>query len=164
MNSITIIIIILVAAMVIGPVAMMRPSPAQKRREAIRAYAFKQGLGVTVRRPPQIPTDLDAPSLLPAYTIKIKGGEGWALRRASYKHESHVAQHWHLVQGALSASSEAFLNARLPDLSARIVAITSATGELAVLWHESHEPADVEGVRNFLVALAEVEQARIIRS
>lgn len=163
MSTITIIIIVLVAAMVIGPVAMMRPSPAQKRREAIRAYAFKQGLGVSVRRPPQIPTDLEQPSLLPAYTIKLKGGESWSLRRAPFSHESHLAQYWHPVQGRASHATEAFLASRLPELSPRVAAVTSATGELAVIWHESYDTDDVDRLRYFLMALADAESAQIIQ-
>ncbi|UTF60947.1 hypothetical protein [Gilvimarinus sp. DA14] len=163
MNTITIIIMLLVAAMVIGPVAMMRPSPAQKKREAIRAYAFKQGLGVSVRRVPRIATDLEEPPLLPTYSVKVKNGEAWALRRAPFSHESHLAQYWHFTQGRAASATEDFLCAYLPTLSKRVAAVTSASGELSVAWHESFAEADVDSLRGFLTALAKAENAELIR-
>lgn len=163
MDSITLIIVLLVAAMVIGPVAMLRPSAGQKKREQQRQYVVAKGLGVTLRALPKLATDMEEAGLLPTYTLQIKGGETWTLRRASFAHESHLAEYWQFVgSGRPSAAVEVFLKVQLPLLSPRIQAISSAAGELAFTWYASSQNSDVDVIADFLRQLAAAQGAVVI--
>lgn len=163
MDSITLIIVLLVAAMVIGPVAMLQPSAGQKKREQQRQYVVAQGLGVTLRALPKLGTDLEKAGLLPTYTLQVKGAQTWTLRRAPFAHESHLAEHWQFMgSGRPSAVVEVFLATQLPLLSARIQAVNSASGELALTWYASTQTSDVDAIAHFLRELAKAEGASVI--
>ena len=52
------IILILAFAIVLGPISMLRPNPAQKRKEQLRLHASKQGVRFSIRRLPALKTDI----------------------------------------------------------------------------------------------------------
>lgn len=141
MNIWFFIILIITLAMVIGPVAMLRPSPAQKRREGLRLHATNQGLRFSMRRLPALKTDMDQAAAMPAYYLPPKAKPGantkWILMRTSYAHEGNFYQEWdwqgdHRPVGAVME----VLKEYLPKLPLSVPAITHENLGTCVFWSE----------------------------
>ncbi|MDO6747291.1 hypothetical protein [Gilvimarinus sp. 1_MG-2023] len=157
MNIVVVIILVLVAAMVIGPVAMLRPSPGQKRRDNLRARARQNGLSVNLRLPPRASTDLEAPSHTPVYSLISKGHCNWFLLRTRYAHQAHLNDWWQFVANKPSTAVETFLVQNLDRLPKGVIGVGSQGSELVVFWREIGELEAVDTIGEFLQQLAECQ-------
>jgi len=141
MNIWFFIIVIVAFAMVIGPITMLRPSPAQKRREGLRLHAANHGLRFGMRRLPALKTDIDQAAAMPAYYLPPKAKPGvnieWILMRTSYAHEGNFYQEWDWQgdQRPLSKVSD-LLKEYLPKLPLSVSAITHENLGTCVFWSE----------------------------
>lgn len=161
MNTMAVIILVLVAAMIIGPVAMLRLSPGQKRRDLLRARARAQGLSVSLRIPPQRPTDTEPAGHMPAYSLVCKGADNWFLVRTSYAHPLHLNDWWQFVANKPEQKVQAFLAGALQMLPEGVVGVGSQGGELVVFWRESGQEAAVDQISRFLHQLAECQSSSL---
>lgn len=155
MNIIVVIVIVLVVAMVIGPVAMLRPSPAQKRRDALRARARQLGLSVHLRVPPATATASESAGHMPAYCLHSKSHAAWQLLRTDYAHDLHLAQWWQFAGAKPAPAVQDFLVNELEHLPKGVVAITANYREVAVFWREWGEVENVDAIAQFLRQLGQ---------
>ncbi|BCD98415.1 hypothetical protein [Marinagarivorans cellulosilyticus] len=93
-----IIIVLLVLAMLIGPVMLMQPSKAQKRLAALRQQATTLGLKVGA-------SNVKAPDGAPCWAYWLPVTEQNALEpvlleRKNYEHGLHIAKYWFVKQGS----------------------------------------------------------------
>jgi hypothetical protein len=147
MNIWFFIILILAFAIVIGPISMLRPSPAQQRKEQLRLHASKQGVRFSMRRLPILKTDMDQPATVPVYYLpalpNARDVPEWILMRTTYVHEGNFYQEWDWqtdVRPSDAASS--LLKAYLPQLPASVLAISCSNLGVSVFWMEK-EGVDV---------------------
>ncbi|WP_394201812.1 hypothetical protein [Marinagarivorans algicola] len=87
-----IVIVVLVVAMMIGPVMIMQPTKGQKRLAALRRYAAAQGLHVNAS---QIKTSDDTVCWF--YWLPLAEKDQlpiMRLERQNYAHGLHVAKYW----------------------------------------------------------------------
>ncbi len=93
-----IIILIVTVALILGPLAMLKPNPAQKRREDMRMQAHQLGLRFMMHALPKLSTDMEAPTPMPVYYLPPKTlGEDprdWTLMRTAYEHDGNVYRDW----------------------------------------------------------------------
>lgn len=141
MNIWFFIILIVAFAIVIGPIAMLRPSPAQQRKERLRLYASKQGLRFSMRRLPVLKTDIDQPATMPVYYLppppKAPEVSEWILMRTSYTHEGNFYQEWDWQTDVRPSDATcSLLRTYLPQLPASVPAISSGNLGISVFWLE----------------------------
>lgn len=142
MNIWFFIIVIVALAMVIGPITMLRPSPAQKRREELRMHAASQGLRFSMRRLPALKTDMDkTAAAVPAYYLppraKLATTTDWILMRTSYAHEGNFYQEWNWQCDQRPGSAvTALLKEYLPKLPLSVSAVTHENLGTCVFWTE----------------------------
>ena len=141
MNIWFFILVIVALAMVIGPITMLRPSPAQRRREQLRLHAANQGLRFSMRRLPALKTDMDQAELSPTYYLppqaKPRAITEWILMRTSYTHEGNFYQEWdwQSEQRPVGMVSDV-LKEYLPKLPLSVPAITYDSLGTCVFWSE----------------------------
>lgn len=141
MNIWFFIILILAFAIVIGPISMLRPSPAQQRKEQMRLQASKQGVRFGMRRLPVLKTDMDQPVTIPVYYLppppKASEVQEWILMRTSYTHEGNFYQEWDWQTDVRPNDAVcSLLKTYLPQLPASVPAITSSNLGISVFWLE----------------------------
>lgn len=161
MNIWFFIVVIVALAMVIGPITMLRPSPAQRRKEQLRLHAASQGLRFSMRRLPQLKTDMDQAPLMPAYYLpprpKSRATTEWVLMRTSYTHEGNFYQEWDW-QGDQRPSGAVIelLKEYLPKLPLSVPAITHENLGTCVFWSEKE---GVETLDLLIELLGELHRA-----
>lgn len=141
MNIWFFIIVIVAFAMVIGPIAMLRPSPTQKRKEQLRLHAASHGLRFSMRRLPALKTDMDQAVAMPAYYLPPKAKPGvnpeWILMRTSYAHEGNFYQEWDWQSDQRPIGSVVeLLKKYLPKLPLSVLAITNENLGTCAFWSE----------------------------
>jgi hypothetical protein len=141
MNIWFFVIVLVALAMVIGPISMLRPSPAQRRREQLRLYAANQGLRMSMRRLPALKTDMDQAELTPVYylppSVKTLATVEWILRRTSYAHEGNFYQEWDWQGNQRPPETVmSLLKEYLPKLPLSASAITHENMGTCVFWSE----------------------------
>lgn len=140
MNIWFFIILILAFAMVIGPIAMLRPNPAQQRKEQLRLRASKRGVRFSMRRLPVLKTDVDQPATMPVYYLPPpKAGEvpEWILMRTTYAHEGNFYQEWDWQTEVRPGDATcSLLRTYLPQLPASVSAISGGNSGISVFWSE----------------------------
>lgn len=141
MNIWFFIIVILALAIVIGPITMLRPSPAQKRREQLRLHAANHGLRFSMRRLPALKTDVDQAELMPTYYLppqtKPRASTEWILMRTSYVHEGNFYQEWDWQSEQRPIDTVInLLKEYLPKLPPSVPAITHDSLGTCVCWSE----------------------------
>ncbi len=134
------VIIILAVAMVVGPVLMMRPTPAQKNQERLRAAAFAKGIRVAVRNLPQQASEIEKSASVPVYFFvphNHKLNDDWFLLRTSYSHDIHFL-HWWEWRGDMRASDPelAVLKQYLPALPESVRALSVGGQGVCIYWQE----------------------------
>lgn len=148
------ILLIVVFAMVLGPIAMLRPNPAQKRKEQLRLQASAQGIRIGMRRLPSRKTDTEVPPILPVYFLPSPSAlllaDDWVLMRTDYEHEGNFYKEWDW-QGAVRPTQEIsdYLLSVLTELPLSIPAIVQGRSGTCIFWRE------LEGEET-LVILAQV--------
>jgi hypothetical protein len=135
-----VIIMIVVVAMVVGPIMMMRPSPAQKHTEQLRAAALAQGIGVSVRNLPQQATEIEKPAAVPVYffpPVNHHLKDDWFLLRTHYAHDMHFLNWW-AWQGEWRATDneQAVLREYLPLLPESVRGISLGSKGVCIYWQE----------------------------
>lgn len=144
MNTVVIVVIVLVVAMILGPVAMLRPSSAQKRKSALRQGARELGLYVGVRRMPARATDTQPPEHLPVYCVPAKAMPSWCLVKTAYAHDLNYEQWWQPLKQKPPVAVEQKLTNILKSLPNGVECISSTEQELAIFWKER---GDFEAVK-----------------
>jgi hypothetical protein len=141
MNIWFFIILILAIALVLGPISMLRPSPAQQRKEKLRLYATKHGVRFSMRRLPALKTDMEQAATLPVYYLplppKAAATSEWILMRTTYIHEGnfHLEWDWQTDIHAIEETCN-ILKAYLPKLPSSVPAISSSSLGVCVFWQE----------------------------
>lgn len=146
MNLWFVVILIIAIAVVLGPISMLRPSPAQKRKEALRLNASHQGVRFSMRRVPALKTDLDQPPVVPVYFLppssSIQAAPDWMLVRTHYEHEGNFYKEWDW-QNEVRPGREIseLLLSYLPELPSSIPAIIQGRSGTCIFWseQEGHE-------------------------
>lgn len=135
------ILLIVVCGMVVGPISMLRPNPAQRRKEQLRSYASKKGLRVSMRQLPALKTDTDQPAVTPVYyfppqptTLEILE---WILMRTRYVHEGNFYSEWDWQTDTRPGDTTcAVLKTYLPRLPESVLGISNGGLGVCVFWTE----------------------------
>ncbi len=123
-----------VVAMVVGPVAMLRLNPAERRQEALRQAARERGL--QVRLQPQ-KLEGEATVALPTYLLPAPGEDFWRLTRARYQHDLHLQGWWQWAEGQRPPQSvQSWLETILARLPASVEVVGSGVTGVYVCWRE----------------------------
>lgn len=141
MNIWFFVILILAISLVLGPIAMLRPNPAQKRKEALRQYATKLGLRFTLRKLPKLKTDMEDPGMSPVYyltpTAAMQVLPTWILVRTQYEHEGNFYREWDWHNEIRpNQTVRAKLMDYLPKLPGSIAVITQGEAGTSLFWGE----------------------------
>jgi hypothetical protein len=154
------IVLILAVAMVLGPISMLRPSPAQRRKEQLRLHASKHGLRFSMRQLPALKTDLEQSAPMSVYYLpppKTQGTSEWILMRTSYAHEGNFHQEWDWQTA--SRPNEAtcdLLKSYLPQLPASVPAISRGALGICVFWTEKEGMETLDVLIEMLVKLDQI--------
>ncbi|WP_347329595.1 hypothetical protein [Marinimicrobium locisalis] len=155
MNIWTLVVLLGVVAMVVGPLMLLQPSARERRQAELRERARQEGILVSLRALPRQATDMEAPSRIPAYKRPAGKGGGptppWMLVRAAYQHEAHFLGHW-TWQGAgrASAREQQWLAHQLPSLPQSVQAVAGDAKGWSVYWTELGGIEALEGILDFL--------------
>ncbi|BFM06978.1 hypothetical protein [Halioxenophilus aromaticivorans] len=150
----TILIIVLVIAMAVGPVMLMQPSGRQRRLAKLRQQAANQGLTVSTGGWPskagKRPTGAMRYSL--PWAADDRHHDKLLLVKKDYQHELHVAGCWQLYsdQDQVRPSTEQFLQSA--NLPAGVYAMGFDGLGAFVDWSEDRSE-DLTAVAEFLLAL-----------
>ena len=155
MNAIVLIVIALVVAMVVGPVAMLRPSPAQKRRERLRMKARELGLFVHFRKAPKLLGEPDRFTQIAAYGLLCKSNMSWQLVRTAYAHELHINEWWQFCGVEAPQNSIEVLQRALPLLPEGVIGVSCQPNELAIYWREKGDEKDLIKIYDCLKVLSD---------
>jgi hypothetical protein len=156
--SITLIIILIVAAsLVMGPIMMMRPNPAQKNKENMRLRARAKGVHYAMRNLPRQADEQEQPAAIPVYFIpptKTQVSAGWMLARTHYEHGMHFLGWWAWQSDMRPTTTElAVLEARLKELPESVRALSAGGNGVCVYWEEKGGELVLERLIEFLEAL-----------
>ena len=161
MNIWFFIILIVAFAVVVGPITMLRPSPAQKHKEQLRTHARKRGAHFNVRRLPALKTDMDQPVTMPVYYLPPPATahdiQEWILMRTSYAHEGNFYQEWDWQSEARPNDAACrLLKSYLPQLPASVPALCRGNQGICVFWSER---GGIETLDMLIDMLTELRQA-----
>lgn len=166
MNIWFFIILILAFAMVIGPIAMLRPNPAQQRKEQLRLHASKRGVRFSMRRLPVLKTDVDQPATMPVYYLppppKVREVPEWILMRTTYAHEGNFYQEWDWQTDVRPSDATcSLLRTYLPQLPASVSAISGGNSGISVFWLEKEGVEILDLLIEMLAKLHEADHTPI---
>jgi hypothetical protein len=154
MNVYAVIVILLVIAMVVGPVSMMQPNRSQRRREQLRRRAREMGLTVSLLPPPPLATDTEPPAAMPVYSLITSSAQPcWSVRRTEYAHESHLNQWWQFVGATPPEPLLSRIQNTLKDLPSGVLALRMSSRQIEAFWRES---GDEQAVAQLLECLREL--------
>jgi len=163
--SIGVIIILIVAVgLVLGPVMMMRPSPAQKNRESMRLVARAEGVHYSIRNLPQQADEQEKPAPIAVYFLPPAEAnpslDNWMLLRTRYQHDIHFLGWWAWRDGNRPLGvEETVLREHLGGLPGSVKAVSGGAEGLSVYWDETGGEPVLKQVLKLLKAL----QAAAIR-
>lgn len=158
MNLWFFVLLLVTMALVLGPIAMLRPTPAQKRTEALRKHALEMGVKITMRRLPARKTDMEARPLCPIYFLPpstpIQFVDDWILMRTDYEHEGNFYREWDWLDSArpVWGDTEQLRNI-LEVLPASVLAIAQGKSGTCVFWSEAGGDATLETIVRILQQL-----------
>lgn len=151
-------LLIMAVALILGPIAMLRPNPAQKRKEQLRLQASSQGIRFSMRRLPVLKTDMEVPPTVPVYFLPppaaIQSNDDWILMRTGYEHEGNFYREWEW-QG-LARPSTAICTSLLqvlPDVPASVPAIAQGKSGTCIFWRETGGELELAKLINLLRTL-----------
>lgn len=155
MSGFVIAIIVLVLAMMIGPIMMVKPSRRDQRVAQLRARATKMGLRVSLQRLEQ---DTFAVYELPwerEDNVKLVGVD-WMLERRTYAHEIHFADWWQW-RGPARPPAEVLplLQSKMTALPEGVKAMESTRLGLRCYWSETGGEQRLEELADWLKSVAE---------
>ena len=135
---VTVVAVVFVVAMLVGPIMLMQPSPQQRRLAKIRTMASKKGLHVRLGRNPASgePKELAVYSLFE--TNKRLSYKPWCLARQSLEHEINFLEDWDWVSGNHAPDNiHQRIKQWLPKLPAPIRAIRVSEQSVSLYWTEN---------------------------
>lgn len=157
MNIGVIILVILVVALILGPIRMMQPSPAQKKREKLRLAARARGVHFALRNIPQQADEQSPPGPIPVYFLapgKNQTDKGWMLVRANYEHDIHFLGWWVWQNRIRPTDAEVeALKTYLPGMPASVRALSAGNEGICVFWEEQGGESVLEQIIQLLEAL-----------
>lgn len=161
MNIWFIILMVFIVALILGPMAMLRPNPAQKRKEQLRLNASQQGIRFAMRRLPAQKTDMEQPPVLPVYFLPpskaMQSLPEWVLIRTTYEHEGNFYKDWNWhTEVRPSPAIEELLAGLMSQLPASVAAITQGKSGTCVFWREA---GGEEALTQVIDLLRRLEQA-----
>lgn len=141
MNIWFFVILILAIGLVLGPIAMLKPKPAQQRREALRLHAARQGIRFGIRKPPTLKTAMEPPTASAVYylapTPQIQVMPTWILVRTHYEHEGNFYRDWDWYDEQRPTENVgAVLRKYLPGLPESVTVISQGEAGTCVFWSE----------------------------
>lgn len=152
-----ILILIFVVALILGPIRMMQPSPAQKNREKMRLAARNRGVHFSMRNIPQQADQQEKPSPIPVYFLppsKSQIEKGWMLVRAGYEHEINFQGWWAWQNDVRPTNAELeVLQALLSTVPDSVRALSSGSEGVCVFWEERGGDAALESILGLLTSL-----------
>lgn len=146
-----------------GPISMLRPKPAQRRKENLRLMAAQQGVRFGLRKAPRLKTDMEDPEPAPAYfiapTSQTQVLPTWTLMRTGYEHEGNFYRDWDW-NGEYRPSAEIsqLLREYLANLPESVTLISQGEAGTCLLWSEK-EGAEL---LNVLIKLLKELQASAV--
>ena len=158
--SIGLVIALIVAVgLVLGPIMMLRPNPAQKRKEAMRLLARAQGVQYSVRNLPQQADEMEKPAPVSVYFLPpadTKVSTNWMLMRTRYQHEVHVMGWWAWRNENRPGHAEQLvLREQLENLPESVRAVSAGAEGISVYWEESGGEPVLNQVVHLLKSLQE---------
>lgn len=150
MSGMTIVAIVLVFCMLVGPILMLKPSVRQRQLAQLRAKAPALGLkvqtGLLLKKPY---TAYVRP--WPTGTNRRFTGPAWVLARRDYEHDIHLAQWWDTVEGERPAGDVASgLTPRLQQLPKSAVGCSASAQGVALYWLEQGGEAELQRLAEWL--------------
>ena len=139
------IVIIVVLAMVVGPIAMLKPNKRQQRIALLRQQANAQHISVRLEPEPDgLVAAGQTPQLVAYYSIHIDSKKlpHWRLQKTSFAHEIHIAQYWQWQGGeslALTPAKLSALELLLASVPKDVLAIGCDKTGIGVMWGESKQ-------------------------
>ncbi|GGY71600.1 hypothetical protein GCM10011613_15520 [Cellvibrio zantedeschiae] len=164
MNIGLIIILVVVVAVILGPIRMMQPTAAQKTREKMRLMARARGAHYSMRNIPQQADEQEKPAAMPVYFLppaETQTEKGWMLVRANYQHEINLLGWW-AWQGAARASDAELkvLHTYLPALPESVRALSAGSEGIYVFWNERGGEPVLEQVLQLLESLKQAAEKK----
>ena len=151
------IIIIVVVSLVVGPMLMLRPNPAQERKEKLRLLARQKGVSFSMRNLPQQAADDEAPPPMAVYFFppaKQDRANDWLLLRTSYQHDIHFLGWWAWTAGNKASDAEqTVLEKYLPQLPVSVHAVSAGSQGVCVYWDERGDEVALENIIGLLEEL-----------
>ena len=160
MSIALIVILIVTASLILGPLAMMRPDPVQKNKENLRMLARASRVHYSIRNLPKQADEQDAPEPSPVYFAppsETQNTASWMLVRTGYEHEIHFLGWW-AWQGEVRATDAelAVLKEHLQALPDSVRAINAGGKGVCVYWGEKGGEAALQQILNLISALKQV--------
>lgn len=157
-----ILIIILVIALILGPIAMLIPKPEMRRREALRLKARSQGLRFTLRKLPILKTDTESLPAMPCYFLpplaQSSTLQEWVLMRMPYAHEGHFYRDWDwLGDYRPTQETQAFLQQQVPSLPEGVRALGYGAAGVTLFWNEKEGEAILGQLVQLLTGIQKAE-------
>lgn len=136
MSWFVVVLVLLVFAMLVGPVLMMKPSPRDRRLANLRSQATNLGLRVSLQPlSKRMVAVYELPWEREEHTKLI--GVEWMLERQSYSHEIHFADWWQWAgEGRPPAAAVPLLQAQMQSLPEGVLAIEATRLGLRCYWSE----------------------------
>lgn len=140
-----VVIIVVVIAMMVGPICMMRPSGRDAREAKQRDKARGFGLSVYLSKLPS-EANIQHAQTYAIYSLawpekKMKNNDKmqkWTLEQKKYEHDIHFQGRWDWFdEGKASKEYHASLRKFLNDTPLGVVGLTSTQAGLGVYWNES---------------------------
>lgn len=158
-----VVLIILVFAMMVGPILMIRPSPRDRRIAELRAKASKLGLRVSMQSLQKANFAVyELPWGREEHT-KLVGVE-WMLERQSYTHEVHFADWWQWQgEGRPPAPSLPLLLARMQAMPEGVAAVEATRLGLRCYWSEAGGEQRLLQLEEWLKTTAAIMKPYILR-
>lgn len=142
MNLWFFVLLVVTIALVLGPISMLRPNPAQKRKEQLRMQASAQGIRFGMRRLPARKTDMEQPPVLPVYFLPppttMQSMDDWVLMRTEYEHEGNFYKEWDWQGNARPIPQvNEQLTSILSTLPHSVPAIAQGKSGTCIFWRET---------------------------
>lgn len=150
MSALPIIIVILVVAMIVGPIMMMQPSAREKRVSHWRQTAIEEGFSVRMRKVEQ---SNHAEYIYP-WANKAKRAS-WTLTKQNYVHDIHFLDYWEWDgTGRPSTAMLESLAEYIKTLPAGASLIEANAAGMACCWDEQGSDADFRTILDGLKSIA----------
>ncbi|WP_439134161.1 hypothetical protein [Pseudomaricurvus sp.] len=136
---IPIIICLAAVALILGPILLMQPTPAQRRQASLRKLAMDYGLRVHLQPYPDAAEGDWHTKTIPSYCLPwadIKDARNaWVLVKTKYEHGLHFYGRWDWDKKADRVQYDS-LKQCLDTVPERVIAVSSGPQGLCCYWDE----------------------------